>query len=231
MSDRTVLYDVLESKVNAIADFFDDTEPYHIFSRRYFKKENMIRKAYLASKQKHNNVDQEYRRISLRNKIKIALIIATAILCLAGFTIYVTHYIGNMKVNEYDKYSLAYAVDTANTYDIIKDEYSITYDLSEWEKEILSDDNTSYWEIYRSKEKYFSFEYAVKSTYSNVRINSENSEIENRNIGGYEAIYYSLHDGTNCLIWDNGDYIFEVDYSGITYEQALVVIESIKLTE
>ena len=66
--------------------------------------------------------------------------------------------------------------------------------------------------------------------FQNVRLNTENAVIETRNVNGYDALYFKLDEKTQCLIWDNGEYIFEFIFS-IDYDTALQIAESIKQEE
>ena len=137
MSENSVLYDVLAERVDVLARSFDDNVPYHKFSRRYMRKEKVILKAYLKSKEKKQNIEYAYNSVMRRSRIKFAIIVAIAALLLAGFTIYITHYIGNMRVDEYDTYSFAFTVDVENSSPILESKYEITFDLSDWDKTII----------------------------------------------------------------------------------------------
>lgn len=227
MSEHSVFYDALEDTVTSIANSFDNNVPYHRFSRKYMSKEKMILKAYIKSKEEHESIDNAYHRISLVGRIKFAVIVIIAALLFAGFSLYITHYIGNMRIDEYDTHSFAFATDSENAPDILENRYEITYDLSDWDKEVLDDDQYGYFVTYRKEDAGINFLYSVKSGYQGVRYNTEGSNIERVMINGYPMIYYTTRKGVHCLTWDNGDYIFDFDFT-IEYEKAIEIIESIE---
>lgn len=228
MSENNVLYDVLSERVEMLAESFDDNVPFHRFSRRYMRKEREILKAYLKSKEKQESIDCAYNNIRRGNRIKFAVIVVIAALLLTGFTVYITRYIGNLQINEYDTHSFVYPVDVENSPTILESKYEITYDLSDWDKTVVEDINTLYFETYRRKDKGINFIYRVKSYYQGVRINTEGSDIRTKNIGDNTATFFISPTGVECLLWDNGDCIMEFSYKGITYNQAMEIISTIK---
>ena len=108
--------------------------------------------------------------------------------------------------------------------------FIISYDLSDYTKEVVCDDEIEYWEIYKDEAKgeYISLKYIADEYYENVRLNTEDSSVEIKIINGKEAFYFVTADGVNSLTWDNGNYIFEFDYAGISYDEAVEIIASIK---
>ena len=106
--------------------------------------------------------------------------------------------------------------------------YRITYDLSEYDKEVLNDSIIQYWENYSKGDNYIDFAYYPKSMYQNIRLNTEGSDLEEKTINGYQALYYKTSDGGKCLVWDNGEYIFQMFFN-IDYETALKIIESVEI--
>lgn len=192
------------------------------------RKEKAILKAYLKSKEKQQNIEYAYNSVMRGRRIKFVIIAVIAALLLAGFTMYITHYIGNLQINEYDTHSFVFPVNVENSPTVLENRYEITYDMSDWDKTVVEDINTLYYETYRRKDKGINFIYRVKSYYQGVRINTEGSDIQTKNIGGNTATFFISPTGVECLIWDNGDCIMEFFYSGITYDQALEIISSIK---
>lgn len=191
------------------------------------RKEKVILKAYLKSKEKKQNIEYAYNSVMRRSRIKFAIIVAIAALLLAGFTIYITHYIGNMRVNEYDTYSMAFAMDMENAPKTLENRYMLKYDLSEWNREIMDDDQYDYWEKYRLGDKYIGFAYHTKFSYKNIRYNTENSTVDVITINGRDYIFYVSPTELNCLTWDNGDCIMELFYKGISHEEAKEIVSSI----
>lgn len=226
MSENSVLYDALADRVEILAESFDDNVPYHRFSRRYMRKEKEILKAYLKSKEKQESIDLVYNNIKRGNRIKFAVAVVIAALFLAGFTIYITHYFGNLQINEYDTHSFAFALDSDNAPKTLENRYEITYDLNDWEREIMNNDQYDYWEIYKNDDSYISFSYCVKSSYKGIRYNSEESDIETIIIGDKNVIHFISPKGINCLIWEGDDYIFQFNFT-IDYNEAVNILNSI----
>ncbi len=105
--------------------------------------------------------------------------------------------------------------------------YHITYDLSDYDMTVMSDYDFSYWEVYRKNDEYINYIYQTKEVFQNSRLNTEGTQIEKREVCGYEALYFEHSDGSKCLAWDNGDYIFEIQ-TNLDYDTALQIAESIK---
>ena len=150
MSENSVLYDALAERVETLAESFDGNVPYHRFSRGYMRKEKGILKAYLKSQEKQESIDLAYNNIKRGNRIRFAVIVVIAALLLAGFTMYITHYIGNLQINEYNTHSFVFPVDVDNSPTILESRYEITYDLSDWEKTVVEDTDILYFETYRN---------------------------------------------------------------------------------
>ena len=108
--------------------------------------------------------------------------------------------------------------------------YHITYDLSDYDMTVMSDYDFSYWEVYRKNDEYINYIYQTKEVFQNSRLNTEGTQIEKREVCGYEALYFEHSDGSKCLAWDNGDYIFEIQ-TNLDYDTALQIAESIKQEE
>jgi hypothetical protein len=54
--------------------------------------------------------------------------------------------------------------------------------------------------------------------------------LEEKIIKGYQALYYITPDGGKCLVWDNGEYIFQMFFN-IDYDIAVKIIESIEVLD
>ena len=107
--------------------------------------------------------------------------------------------------------------------------YQITYDMSDWEEELMSDCSTERWVVYRKGEDEFSFEVCTKESYQKVHLNTEGGELESRVVNGHEGIYLNNPDhGFQYLAYDNGDYIFEFIFT-FDYNKAMDIINSIEM--
>ena len=218
MIDKDIMYEAFELEAKELAAAYDLASiPDHKFSWRYNQKKRAMIKAYRKSLEKPIEFVVEYRRISLRQRIAIAVLVVLTAAAATGAGLYVTHYIGGIMANQQSTHTDAFAMDWEDAPRILEKTYRISYNLDDYNKEVLTDSFMSYWENYTKDNYYINFLYFTKKSYQNARLNTEGTDVEERIINGFEALYFISDDGGHCLIWDNGEYIFElvfnVDYS------------------
>ena len=231
MIDSNIMYSAFEGETRALAASYDIAAmPDHRFSWRYKRRKRAIIKAYQRSLEKPVDFVKEYNNISLRQRVRLAVLIATAALAATGAGVYVTHIIGGIMANQQSTHSDAFAMDWESAPKKLEKSYRITYDLSEYDKEVLNDSIIQYWENYSKGDNYIDFAYYPKSMYQNIRLNTEGSDLEEKIINGYQALYYKTSDGGKCLVWDNGEYIFQMFFN-IDYETAEKIIESVVILD
>ena len=97
---------------------------------------------------KNKNFDVEYRRISLRQCIRLAVLVVVTAMVATGAVVYVTYVIGGIRANQRSIHSEAFAIDLENASNTLDKAYRITYDLSKFKKEILHNEYFEYWERY-----------------------------------------------------------------------------------
>ena len=231
MIDSEIMYAAFAKETNELANSYDiESMPEHRFSLRYRLKKRAMIKAYRRTldKGKNRDFDVEYRRISLRQRIRLAVLVAVTAMVATGAGLYVTYVIGGIKANQQSTHSDAFAMDLENAPNKLEKTYQITYDLSKFDKEVLCDDTLEYWENYTYSDSYINFIYKTKEEYQNVRLNTEGTVPEKHYINGYEALYFITNDGGQYLVWDNGEYIFELVFN-IEYDTAVQIAESIEL--
>ncbi len=199
--------------------------PEHRFSLRYKRKKKALIKAYEKSILRHENVFEAFRRLRLRQKIRVAFLIVLSVLLLTGAGVYITHYFGGLTAKQYDTHTMMY-VEDPDAPETLLEHFRIAYDLSGFSKEIMCDDDREYWEIWEDNDRYISFSYETKHGIG-MRMNTEGSIVKYVDINGYEAFYYIAHDTVHCLTWDNGDYLFSFDFAGIDYETGIEIAKSI----
>jgi hypothetical protein len=228
MNRGSPLYQAMAMTVNDIADMYNEIELVeHRFSWRYKRKEKAILKAYLKSKEKKTDFNRTFAKISLANKIRFAVIMILAALLLAGCAAYIVIYVKGIKLVQYDTHSSAFS-NIDETIDFEKGaRFVITYDLSDYTKEVVCDDEIEYWVLYRKGDECVNFRYMPAEYYGNTRYNTENSSVEIINIDDIEAIYYTTSKGVHCLIWSAGGYVFDFDFT-CSLDQAIQIIETIE---
>ncbi len=231
MLNSNKLHTALEMSIKDMNAAYDENEVIsHRFSWRYKRKKRAIIKAYQQSLQRPEEFDSRYRKISFRQKVLIAAIAVVMAALLTGAGVVVTYYIGGIRAEQQSTHTDAFAMDWESAPLTLEKTYRITFDLSDYKKEVVCDDEFEYWEDYTSGNYYIDYICTTKEMFQNSRLNTEDAKIEIRKVGKYDALYFIRSSGTQCLAWDNGEYIFELQFN-IDYETALKVALSIKQTE
>ena len=223
---NSALYDVFAAKAEMIEKSVSDDLPAHKFSLRYKLKKKALIKAYEQRREKGTDIQTTFRRLRLRQQIRIAVLIGLSVLLLTGAGVYITHHFGGLTAKQYDTHTMMY-VEDPDAPEMLLEHFRIAYDLSGFSKEIMCDDDREYWEIWEDNDRYISFSYETKHGIG-MRMNTEGSSVTYIDINGYEAFYYIAHDTVHCLTWDNGDYLFSFDFAGIDYEMGIEIAKSIK---
>lgn len=222
------LRNALEMSVNDMNSTYDENEyVLHRFSWRYKRRKRAIIKAYQQSLNRPQEFESRYRKISFRQRLRLAILVAVTAALLTGAGVVVTYYIGGIRAEQQSTHTDAFAMDWESAPLTLEKTYRITYDLSDYEMTVMSDYDFSYWEVYRRNDEYINYIYQTKEVYQNSRLNTEGTHIEKREVCGYDALYFEHSDGSKCLIWDNGEYIFELQFNG-DYDYALDIAQSIK---
>ena len=228
MLKSTKLRNALEMCVNDMNSTYDENEyVLHRFSWRYKRRKRAIIKAYQQSLNRPQEFESRYRKISFRQRLCLAILVAVTAALLTGAGVVVTYYIGGIRAEQQSTHTDAFAMDWENAPLTLEKTFRITYDLNEYRKEVVCDDEFEYWEDYTNGNYYIDFIYTTKEMFQNSRLNTEDTVIEARKIGDYDALYFIRSSGTQCLVWDNGDYIFELQFN-IDFENALNIALSIK---
>lgn len=228
MLNSNKLHTALEMSIKDMNAAYDENEVIsHRFSWRYKRKKRAIIKAYQQSLQRPEEFDSRYRKISFRQKVLIAAIAVVMAALLTGAGVVVTYYIGGIVANQQSTHTDASAFNLDGAPEKLEKTYRLNYDLSQFEHGIMADDEYHYWEYYEKDDDYIDFSYYVKSDFQNSRLNTEGGKIETKYINGYEALYFIRDNGSQCLIWDNGEYIFEIAFS-IEYTEMENILKTIK---
>ena len=231
MNRSSPLYQAMAITVNDIADMYNEVELVeHRFSWRYKRKEKAMLKAYLKSKEKKTDFNRTFAKISLANKIRFAVIMILAALLLAGCATYIVIYVKGIKLVQYDTHSSAFSLinNDDEKYENVK--FVIGYDLSEYDREIMCDDEIEYWEIYRKGDDSISFKYMPMEYYENIRYNTENIEVQKITFGDVEAFYFTTTNNLHCLFWTMEGYAIDFDFS-IDIETGFEIARSIKISQ
>lgn len=221
------LRNALEMSVNDMNSAYDENEyVLHRFSWRYKQRKRAIIKAYQQSLNRPQEFESRYRKISFRQRLRLAILVAVTAALLTGAGVVVTYYIGGIRAEQQSTHTDAFAMDWENAPLTLEKSYRITYDLSDYTKEIIINIDNYYWEAYTKGYDFIDFTCSTKEMFQNSRLNTEGTEIEIKKVKNCDALYFQLDEKTKCLIWDNGEYIFELHYS-IEDSLAMVIATTI----
>lgn len=188
---------------------------------------------YRLRKRKILRMESRLRRTMTKTPLRKAVYYAVLTVLLAalfsGVAYAVYAVFESFTTEKHDIYTNVWAVDDENAPTEILRKLEITYDLSGYDVEIMSDIFMDYWVIYSKGDKQIQFMQTPKCYYKNVRYNTELSPtgLVREEINGNEAIYFETRDASYCYTVDMFDYIVYVS-TNIDKETALEVVKSIK---
>lgn len=183
----------------------------HSFSLCYKLRKNRIINNY---KRKHSlsNVEttsfhETKIKVSLKHSLTYILIIII-LMAIMGFTVY--RYYSGIYVREYDIFSMLSVEYDENSPQVLTERFYIDLDLSEYEKEILEDNELIYWVQYKKdgKPKFDIMQTTLKVS-SNVRLNTENAMImpTNISVNDWNGMFFQAYDGSYIYYFNCADYI------------------------
>lgn len=152
-------------------------------------------------------------RIPLRKAVQLVFIIMI-LAVLAAATYAIIHW-GSFKVEEYDIYSLLNVTDISDAPLTLEERYEIGADLSEYDYEVLIDNNYMvdiFYTNLHQQSKILEFSQRTKDSLENRRINTENAAQPPTTIevNGCIGLYIHMLKGEQLILWDNGSYFIEV---------------------
>lgn len=209
--------------------FLDDllkenfTYPNHIFSLRYkFQKSKIIKKykmEHLLRSDETASFQETKVRIPLKRSLKYVFLIIILLIAILGFTVY-RNYSG-IVVREYDVFSMLSVEYDENSPEVLTERFYIDIDLSEYEKEILDDDELVYCIQYKKDGiPKFNIMQTTLGVSSNVRLNTENAIIMPTNIyvNDWNGMYFQAYDGSYIYFFNCGDYIMSYSTNSERFE-------------
>ena len=229
MTNKEILSAALKSDYLSELSVFEALPDYRM-SRSFDRKMHKLIRAYLKQKNRESTVYKRRTRIRL---LAIAIIIATVALGTGGVVLlqyWDTFRLRGVGNNEY-------AFDVSNPESAPKeilDKYRITADLSGYKKEVISDSELDYWVVYTDDSgKTIWYNQFTKTMADSLQIGLGNVQIppEKTDLDNYTALYYVSANGVQNLMWDNGDYIFELSAEGLSKEETKALAISVKKIE
>lgn len=229
MTNKEILSAALKSDYLSELSVFEALPDYRM-SRSFDRKMHKLIRAYLKQKNRESTVYKRRTRVRL---LAIAIIIATVALGTGGVVLlqyWDTFRLRGVGNNEY-------AFDVSNPESAPKeilDKYRITADLSGYKKEVISDSELDYWVVYTDDSgKTIWYNQFTKTMADSLQIGLGNVQIppEKTDLDNYTALYYVSANGVQNLMWDNGDYIFELSAEGLSKEETKALAISVKKIE
>lgn len=230
MTNKEILSAALKSDYLSELSVFEALPDYRM-SRSFDRKMHKLIRAYLKRKNRENTVYKRRTRVRL---LAIAIIIATVALGTGGVVL--LQYWDTFRLRGIGNNEYAFDVsDPESAPAEILDKYRITADLSGYKKEVISDSDMDYWVVYTDDSgKTIWYNQFTKIMADSMQIGlGDDVQVmpEKTDIGDYTALYYVSANGVQNLMWDNGDYIFELSAEGLSKEETKALALSVRKTE
>ena len=230
MTNKEILSAALKSDYLSELSVFEALPDYRM-SRSFDRKMHKLIRAYLKRKNRETAV---YKRRSRVRLLAIAIIIATV--ALGTGSVVLLQYWDTFRLRGVGNNEYAFEVsDPESAPAEILDKYRITADLSGYKKEVISDSDMDYWVVYTDDSgKTIWYNQLTKIMADSMQIwLGDDVQVmpEKTDIGDYTALYYVSANGVQNLMWDNGDYIFELSAEGLSKEETKALALSVKKTE
>lgn len=220
----------LENTMNLQIAEYENNLEIHEFSHRFEKRMNKLIKSMGGG---------SFRlfgsRIPLRKAVQFVFIILILAVLAAATYAFISW--GSFSVKEYDIFSLLNVTDISDAPLTLEERYEIGADLSEYDINVLLDDNyvvdIYYTDLY-NKNKTIQFSQWTKKLLKNKRINTENSSqaptmIE---VNGCIGLYIQTSKGEHLFLWDNGSYFIQVvGSSECSINELILICDSVQKVE
>lgn len=130
----------------------------------------------------------------------------------------------------FSNHSEVRGIDNSGDYpERIESTYAITYDLSDYHIIRNFDDDNEHIVYYSHNDLIIEFNQSVVKFY-NQNYNTEDTETKQITINGHEAIFYLDNHGYNILIWNNGEYIIDIE-SNLSKDALIEIAKSVQKVE
>ena len=174
----------------------------------------------------------ENKQITLKRKLVVAFLVVLISAFIAGCASLAYYLWNHFKVEDYGLYSLLNITDIENAPTSLEKHYEIGVDMSGYSQNVVLDEFFDYWVEYKNIDEtiVISLDQYTKESCQNVLLNTENAVVmpTETEVMGCRGIYFETYYGGKVLIWDNGDYIFELHGNGISQEELFALAESVR---
>lgn len=190
-----------------------DSVPEHSFSRKHCRSMRRIFRQY-DNKHHSYGISNSSKRIRITRKTALILVLIVFLTTIAGCA--VAYFISQSFRGEvHSDNTELYVINTDNCPSFIEEKYYLSDLLQDFE--LLDTDSTPFYENTSYKNKLMGqiivFRQWVKTEYDSSHYNTEGQDFEEIEINGHYGICLDFSPKghiSSCVIWDNGDYIFEL---------------------
>lgn len=177
----------------------------HFFSFRHRRMMSRLFRQYEGKAAKTNNAPVQHK---IKNKRQAALIAVVVILALLTITVTASS-IYSFAFKKQADHTAAFSLNTDNVPSVIEYRYALAL-IPDGYKEASHTKGVAVCEtIYKNENTYLALTQYVKEKYQ-CNYNTENFELEKTDVNGRDGFYIMVENRT-VLVWDNGDYILELN--------------------
>lgn len=201
----------------------------HKFSRKYEHKKQQLIKAYEKSQTKNGNSEGLFRKLSLHKKIQVAVLITALVLLLTGGSVYVAYNIGGFTGYRQSTNTEMSFVNYDGACETIYPKYYLTYDMSGYDRKVLTDSEDVYSELYTRKDAFVKFTQTKSELYMKEHPEFNSEELFYSLESPTETdkhLHRSLPDGSELIIWSDWYSTFELEFMGISYDEGYDIYRS-----
>ena len=195
------LYDALTPEYD---NLIHDTVEAHVFSAKFEKKMKKLIKR--RKKTYYRIINTVGKRVACA---VLAFLVASSVTVLSVKAL--REAVADFFISIYEKFSTVQPINEEDTAPLtIEEIYGITYGIEGYEIILEEKTDSRFFRIYVKDNIVIYFSQYIKDAYA-PDINTENAEIITIDINGYSAMYFLDNNDFHNLIWDNGEYIINID--------------------
>lgn len=225
MTNDEMIAKALEQALNDDISEYEKL-PNHKFSRGFDKKMKRMFSEELTA-ESHSS------RVHRVRRLPAAVAVVCSVIFLMGAAATTYYLWNNFRVQDRGLYSLLNITDVENCPKTLEEHYRLTADLNGFTENVIDDDELSYFVEYENEEENIkiSFQQVTKHGLTTM-LNTEGKEppVE-ATINSCNGIYFESKYGTHILIWDTGDYLIDIEGSGIGKDDLFSLAEFVQKVE
>lgn len=208
MTNDEMIAKALEQALNDDISEYEKL-PDHKFSRGFDKKMKRMFSEELAA-------ESHLSRVHRVKRLPAAVAVVCSVIFLMGAAATTYYLWNNFRLQDRGLYSLLNITDVENCPKTLEEHYRLTADLNGFTENVIDDDALSYFVEYNDTNNniHIAFSQNIKTAAYSLNTEGKNPPVE-VTINGCNGVYYETKYGTHILIWDTGDYLIDIEGSGI----------------